>query len=56
MLKTCPTITYRALRQDEGLIKKCFQSVILGPYDIPHAYKCQAKQFLDLKCVCTTID
>ena len=27
-----------------GLVKNGFQSVFLGPYGIPHAYKCQAKK------------
>ena len=33
----------RALRAGEGLVKNGFQSVFLGPYGIPHAYKCQAQ-------------
>ena len=48
-------LAVRALRQGEGLIKNGFQSDFLGPYDIPHAYKCQAKKILDLKILCTTI-
>ena len=36
-------IAARALRQGLGLIKNVFQSDFLGPYDIPHVYKCQAK-------------
>ena len=34
---------FRALRAGEGLFKNGFQSVFLGPYGIPHAYKCQAR-------------
>ena len=32
-----------ALRAGEGFVKNCFQSFFLGPYGIPHAYKCQAQ-------------
>ena len=34
----------QALRAGEGLVKNSFQNVFLGPYGIPHAYKCQAQQ------------
>ena len=38
----------RALRAGEGLLKNGFQSAFLGPYDIPHANKCQAQMiFID---------
>ena len=50
-----PIIAARALRQGEGRVKNGFQSDFLGPYDIPHGYKCQAKKILDLKFLCTTI-
>ena len=50
-----PIIAVRALRQGKGQIKNGFQSDFLGPYDIPHGYKCQATQILDLKFLCTTI-
>ena len=36
-----------ALPQGDGLVKNGFWSVFLGPYGIPHAYKCQAKKFLN---------
>ena len=33
----------RALRAWEGLVKNSFQSLFLGPYGNPHAYKCQGR-------------
>ena len=32
------------LPQEDWLVKKGFQSVFIGPYDISHVYKCQAKK------------
>ena len=48
-------IAVRALRQGEGQIKNGFQSDFLGPYDIPHGNKSQAKLNFDLKMLCTAI-
>ena len=44
-----------ALPQGDGLVKNGFQSVFLGPYGIPHPYKCQAKKFLHFLILATTI-
>ena len=34
----------RALCAREGMVEYCFQTVFLGPYGIPHAYKCKAEK------------
>ena len=50
----------RALRAGEGLVKNSFQSDFLGPYGIPHAYKCQAQHIfkdsnLSLRLIISTL-
>ena len=37
------------------LFENGFKNVFLGPYGIPHAYKCQAKKFLNFSFLATTI-
>ena len=44
-----------ALPQGDGLVKNGFWSVFLGPYGIPHAYKSQAKKFLNFSFLATAI-
>ena len=44
-----------ALPQGDGLVKNGFWSVFLGPYGIPHAYKCQAKKILHFSFLATAI-